>query len=95
MPHCDCGGVIKPDVVLYEEGLDTDTIQKSIRAIAEADVLIVGGTSLAVYPAAGLIDYFQGDKVVLINKGATSRDAHADLVIKEPIGKVLGAIRVE
>ena len=95
VPYCDCGGVIKPDVVLYEEGLDTDTIQKSIRAISEADVLIVGGTSLAVYPAAGLIDYFQGDKVVLINKGATSRDAHADLVIKEPIGEVLGAIRVE
>ena len=95
VPYCDCGGVIKPDVVLYEEGLDTDTIQKSIRAISEADVLIVGGTSLAVYPAAGLIDYFQGDKVVLINKGATSRDAHADLVIKEPIGEILGAIRVE
>ena len=77
--HCSCGGTIKPDVVLYEEGLDSGTIQSSVRAISEAQVLIVGGTSLAVYPAAGLIDYFQGDKVVLINKGATSRDAHADL----------------
>ena len=85
---------IKPDVVLYEEGLDSGTIQSSVRAISEAQVLIVGGTSLAVYPAAGLIDYFQGDKVVLINKGATSRDAHADLVIKEPIGQVLGQIQV-
>ena len=92
--HCSCGGTIKPDVVLYEEGLDSGTIQSSVRAISEAQVLIVGGTSLAVYPAAGLIDYFQGDKVVLINKGATSRDAHADLVIKEPIGQVLGQIQV-
>ena len=94
VPHCSCGGTIKPDVVLYEEGLDSGTIQSSIRAISEAQVLIVGGTSLAVYPAAGLIDYFRGDKVVLINKGATSRDAHADLVIKEPIGQVLGQIQV-
>ena len=94
VPHCICGGTIKPDVVLYEEGLDSGTIQSSIQAISEAQVLIVGGTSLAVYPAAGLIDYFQGDKVVLINKGATSRDAHADLVIKEPIGQVLGQIQV-
>lgn len=94
VPRCSCGGMIKPDVVLYEEGLDSGTIQSSIRAIAEAQVLIVGGTSLAVYPAAGLIDYFEGDKVVLINKGATSRDAHADLVIKEPIGQLLGQIQV-
>ena len=94
VPRCSCGGMIKPDVVLYEEGLDSGTIQSSIRAISEAQVLIVGGTSLAVYPAAGLIDYFEGDKVVLINKGATSRDAHADLVIKEPIGQVLGQIQV-
>ena len=94
VPRCSCGGTIKPDVVLYEEGLDSGTIQSSIRVISEAQVLIVGGTSLAVYPAAGLIDYFQGDKVVLINKGATSRDAHADLVIKEPIGQVLGQIQV-
>lgn len=94
VPRCSCGGMIKPDVVLYEEGLDSQTLQLSIRAISEAQVLIVGGTSLAVYPAAGLIDYFRGDKVVLINKGATSRDAHADLVIKEPIGQVLGQIQV-
>lgn len=94
VPRCSCGGMIKPDVVLYEEGLDSGTIQSSIRAISEAQVLIVGGTSLAVYPAAGLIDYFEGDKVVLINKGATSRDAHADLVIKEPIGQLLGQIQV-
>ena len=94
VPVCACGGTIKPDVVLYEEGLDTDTVNKSVAAIAAAQVLIVGGTSLAVYPAAGLIDYFRGDKVVLINKGATSRDSQADLLIKEPIGQVLGKIEV-
>lgn len=94
VPKCTCGGDIKPDVVLYEEGLDQNTLSGAIRAISEADVLIVGGTSLAVYPAAGLIDYFRGDKVVLINKGATSRDSQADLLIKEPIGQVLGKIEV-
>jgi len=94
VPTCACGGVIKPDVVLYEEGLDTDTINKSVAAIADAQVLIVGGTSLAVYPAAGLIDYFRGEKVVLINKGATSKDSQADLLIGEPIGQVLGRISV-
>ncbi|HCT91771.1 MAG TPA: NAD-dependent protein deacylase [Lachnospiraceae bacterium] len=94
VPACECGGTIKPDVVLYEEGLDTDTVNKSVAAIAAAQVLIVGGTSLAVYPAAGLIDYFHGDKIVLINKGATSRDSQADLLIKEPIGQVLGQIEV-
>lgn len=94
VPVCECGGTVKPDVVLYEEGLDTDTINKSVAAIAAAQVLIVGGTSLAVYPAAGLIDYFRGDKIVLINKGATSRDSQADLLIKEPIGRVLGQIAV-
>ncbi len=95
VPKCDkCGGTIKPDVVLYEEGLDQMTIQKSIEAISEADVLIIGGTSLVVYPAAGLIDYFRGKKLVLINKGATSRDSSADLVITESIGEVLGAIKV-
>ena len=77
VPVCACGGTIKPDVVLYEEGLDTDTVNKSVAAIAAAQVLIVGGTSLAVYPAAGLIDYFRGDKVVLINKGATSQIGRA------------------
>lgn len=94
VPVCECGGTVKPDVVLYEEGLDTDTINKSVAAIAGAQVLIVGGTSLAVYPAAGLIDYFHGDRIVLINKGATSRDSQADLLIKEPIGQVLGQIAV-
>lgn len=94
VPVCKCGGRIKPDVVLYEEGLDTDTINRSVAAIAAAQVLIVGGTSLAVYPAAGLIDYFRGDKIVLINKGATSRDSQADLLIQEPIGRVLGQIAV-
>lgn len=88
VPRCDCGGIIKPDVVLYEEGLDQHTLQKSVYYIRHADVLIIGGTSLAVYPAAGLIDYYQGNKLVLINKSATARDAHADLVINEPIGQV-------
>ena len=95
VPKCDvCGGVIKPDVVLYEEGLDSDTISNSIRAISEAQVIIVGGTSLVVYPAAGLLDYFRGDKIVLINKGATSRDRSADLLISEPIGEVLFQITI-
>ena len=94
VPHCDCGGVIKPDVVLYEEGLDDHTIQESVRAISEAQVLIIGGTSLAVYPAAGLIDYFRGDHLVVINKAPTPRDKYADLLIKEPIGKVFSRIHV-
>ena len=95
VPRCEkCGGIVKPDVVLYEEGLDSDTINGAVRAISEADVLIVGGTSLVVYPAAGLIHYFKGDKVVLINKGSTGMDTNADLVIREPIGQVLGKIRV-
>lgn len=94
-PHCDeCGGLVKPDVVLYEEGLDSRTISGAIDAIRNADVIIVGGTSLVVYPAAGLLDYFGGDKVVLINKGSTDRDRMADLVIKEPIGEVLSKISV-
>ena len=89
-----CGGVIKPDVVLYEEGLDTATIDASIRAIREAEVLIIGGTSLAVYPAAGLIDYFNGKYLVVINKSPTPRDRQADLLISEPIGEVLGGLHV-
>ena len=94
-PHCDeCGGLVKPDVVLYEEGLDSQTISGAVNAIRNADVIIVGGTSLVVYPAAGLLDYFGGDKVVLINKGSTDRDRMADLVIKEPIGEVLSKISV-
>ena len=95
VPLCDeCGSMVKPDVVLYEEGLDSDTISASINAISKADVLIVGGTSLVVYPAAGLIDYFRGDKVVLLNKGATGKNAGADIVIKDPIGEVLSKIRL-
>ena len=95
VPHCrECGGMIKPDVVLYEEGLDQKTIQEAISAISHAQVLIVGGTSLVVYPAAGLIQYFSGDKIVLINKGATGMDKSADLLIQEPIGQVLEQIAV-
>ena len=84
--------VYKPDVVLYEEGLDDRTIRKSIDYIRNADMLIIGGTSLVVYPAAGLIDYYRGNKLVLINKSVTSRDSQADLVISDSIGKVLGAV---
>lgn len=89
VPKCQhCGGIIKPDVVLYEEGLNDRIIDASIRAIREADVLIVGGTSMIVYPAAGLIDYYRGNKLVLINRDATARDDRADLIIREPIGQV-------
>lgn len=91
VPVCSCRGNIKPDVVLYEEGLDQDVLQKSVHYIRQADMLIIGGTSLTVYPAAGLIDYYQGNRLVLINKSATTRDANADLVITEPIGKVFEA----
>ena len=94
IPTCDCGGTIRPDVVLYEEGLDNQIIQKSIRAISEADMLIIGGTSLVVYPAAGFIDYFHGKYLVLINKDATARDVGATLTIHEPIGEVLDQIHV-
>ena len=90
VPKCECGGTIKPDVVLYEEGLDQHTLQKSVYYISHADVLIIGGTSLTVYPAAGLIDYYQGDKLVLINKSVTPMDNKADLVISGPIGEILG-----
>ena len=94
VPRCECGGMIKPDVVLYEEGLDNDTIEESVRAISQAQVLIIGGTSLAVYPAAGLIDYFRGEALVVINKSSTPRDRNADLLIKEPIGQVFSQIKV-
>ena len=95
VPLCPvCGGLVKPDVVLYEEGLDQDTVEGAVRAIARADVLIVGGTSLVVYPAAGLIDYYQGRKLVLINRDPTPYDGRADLVIHDSIGKVLGGIEV-
>ena len=95
IPRCACGGVIKPDVVLYEEGLDGCTIQQCVQAISQADMLIIGGTSLVVYPAAGFIDYFRGKYLVVLNKSATSRDAQADLCIQEPIGEVLGNIKLE
>ena len=94
VPRCQCGGMIKPDVVLYEEGLDNDTISRSVRAMSQAQVLIIGGTSMAVYPAAGLIDYFQGEHLVVINKSPTPRDRYADLMIQEPIGRVFSQIRV-
>ena len=94
-PRCTkCGGPVKPDVVLYEEGLDNQTIEGAVRAISEADMLMIGGTSLVVYPAAGLIDYFQGKYLVVINMQATARDKQADLVIEEKIGEVLDKIKV-
>ena len=92
IPKCECGGTIRPDVVLYEEGLDSVIIQKSISAIANADMLIIGGTSLVVYPAAGFIDYFRGKNLVVINKDTTAREVGASLTIHEPIGEVLSKI---
>ena len=95
VPICDaCGGRIKPDVVLYEEGLDDETVRQAIYDISHADMLIIGGTSLAVYPAAGLIDYYRGNKLVLINKSATPMDSRADLVIQEGLGAVFGQIEI-
>lgn len=94
IPRCDCGGMIRPDVVLYEEGLDSSVIEKSIHAISHADMLIIGGTSLVVYPAASFIDYFHGTYLVVINMDATSKDEKADLIIREPIGQVLEQIQV-
>ena len=88
VPRCTCGGTVKPDVVLYEESLDQDTIEKSVMAIYRADLLIVAGTSLTVYPAAGLIQYYQGNKLVLINKTPTAYDGEANLLIDEKIGEV-------
>ena len=88
VPKCACGGQIKPDVVLYEEGLDDVTMQSAIHFISQAEILIIGGTSLAVYPVAGLIDFYKGNKLVLINKSATPLDRRADLVIQAPIGEV-------
>lgn len=92
VPRCECGGLIKPDVVLYEEGLDSRTIQGAVEAISHADLLVIGGTSLAVYPAAGLIDYFTGKHLVVINRAATPRDGNADLLIQANIGEVLSGI---
>ena len=93
-PRCSCDGIVKPDVVLYEEGLDQDVIRKSIQAISCADMLIIGGTSLVVYPAAGFIDYFRGKYLVVINKSETAREVGAHLIIQEPIGEVLEKIIV-
>ena len=95
VPTCSCGGTIKPDVVLYEEGLDSATIEGAVADLRAADLLIIGGTSLAVYPAAGLINYFRGKRLVLINKTSTPFDIRANLAIHSPIGQVLGQIRVE
>ena len=93
IPKCErCGGIIKPDVVLYEEGLDDATMRGAIRAISHADVLIIGGTSLTVYPAAGLIDYYNGNKLVLINKSVTPMDSRADLLVQGPIGEIFSQL---
>ena len=95
VPKCEkCGGMIKPDVVLYEEGLNQDTVRKSVQAISEAEVMIIGGTSLSVYPAASLIDYFQGRYLVVINRDETPRDRVADLVINAPIGEIFEQIHL-
>lgn len=95
IPTCECGGRIKPDVVLYEEGLDDSVIRKSIEAIAEADTLIIGGTSLVVYPAAGFIDYFRGKHLVVINKSETAKPVRAELSISAPIGEIMQRIKEE
>ena len=92
IPYCSCGGVIKPDVVLYEESLDSKTIEDAVTAITNADTLIIGGTSLVVYPAAGFIDYFRGKHLVLINKAETGRAVRAELSIHAPIGEILAEI---
>ena len=92
VPRCTCGGTVKPDVVLYEEGLDQQTVERAICAIREADLLIIGGTSLNVWPAAGFINYYRGSDLVLINRSAVARDVHAGLVITEPIGEVLSQL---
>lgn len=92
VPRCSCGGIVKPDVVLYEEGLDQDTIEKSVMAIRSADLLIVGGTSLTVYPAAGLLRYYRGNRLVLINRDSTPYDDQADLVIHDSLGKVFSQL---
>lgn len=94
VPHCECGGVIKPDVVLYEEGLDQNVTQRAVMAISTADTLIIGGTSLVVYPAAGFIDYFHGKHLVVINKSETGRSLNAELEINAPIGEIMKGIRI-
>ena len=92
VPRCECGGIVKPDVVLYEEALDQQTIEKALYYISQAEVLIIGGTSLVVYPAAGMIDYFRGKHLVVINKAPTPRDENADILIQDSIGKVFSQI---
>ena len=92
IPRCTCGGIVKPDVVLYEEGLDSTVIEKSIRAILDADMLIVAGTSLTVYPAAGFLNYYRGNRLVLINRDETPYDGKADLVIHDSLGNVLSQL---
>lgn len=94
LPRCVCGGLVKPDVVLYEEMLDSGTMQRAVVYIEQSDVLIVGGTSLAVYPAAGLIEYYHGNKLVLINKSATPYDRRADFLFQGKIGELLGAVQI-
>ena len=94
VPRCECGGDIKPDVVLYEEGLDNTVMSKSLKYISEADVLIIGGTSLAVYPAAGLIDYYRGNNLILINKSVTPMDNRADLLVHGSIGEIFGSLKL-
>ena len=92
VPRCECGGVIRPDIVFYEEPLNDDVVSRAVHYIREADVLIIGGTSLVVYPAAGLINYYRGHKLVLVNKGVTGADSYADLVIHEKIGEVFSQL---
>ena len=94
IPRCECGGVIKPDVVLYEEGLDDATVRGALRVISQADVLIVAGTSLTVYPAAGFLDAFSGRHLILINRDPTPADGRAELVIHDKVGEVLDAVRI-
>ena len=94
VPHCACGGILKPDVVLYEETLDDKTVKGAVEYISEADVLIIGGTSLVVYPAAGLIEYYGGNKLILVNKQPTPYDRYADLVINKGLGEVFGALGI-
>ena len=95
VPRCTCGGIVKPDVVLYEEALDSSVLEGALKDIQRADMLIIGGTSLAVYPAASLVRYYRGSRLVLINKSPTPYDAHANLVIAGPIGEILGAVKAE
>lgn len=92
IPRCACGGIVKPDVVLYEEGLDQDTLMNSVMAIRSADLLIVAGTSLTVYPAAGLIEYYRGNRLVLINRDETPYDSRADLILHESLGNVFSQL---